>query len=104
LCPLQVRWREEAEQDACDVALYIAGDNPGAAARFLDSVGETIRMLAELPGTGRDCFFDGLDLRGIRSRQVRGFENWLVFFRSHEAGSIEPVFNNGPESFPCSAA
>jgi toxin ParE1/3/4 len=85
-----VRWREEAEQDACDVALYIAGDNPRAAARFLDSVEETIRMLAELPGTGRACFFDGPNLRRIRSRPVRGFENWLVFFRPTEAG-IEVV-------------
>ena len=72
------------------MALYIAGDNPSAAARFLGSVEETIRMLAEMPGTGRDCFFDGLTLRGIRSRPVRGFENWLVFFRANEAG-IEVV-------------
>jgi len=44
---------DSAKQDLLDAWLYIAADNPDAADRWLDEIGETLRLLAGAPGLGR---------------------------------------------------
>jgi toxin ParE1/3/4 len=82
----RVVWRRIAEQDVVEAAVYIADDNPSAAARFMDAVDETVRGTLKMPGAGRPREFDNPALAGMRSRLVKDFENYLVFYRSTDAG------------------
>jgi toxin ParE1/3/4 len=83
---LRVVWRRIAELEVVDAAVYIAADNPSAAVRFMDAVDETVQSLVEMPGAGRPREFDHPALAGMRSRQVKDFENYLVFYRPTDAG------------------
>jgi plasmid stabilization system protein ParE len=61
----RVVWRRSAEQDVVDAAVYIADDNPSAAARFMDAVDETVQAVLKMPGAGRPREFDNPALPGI---------------------------------------
>ena len=82
----RVVWRRIAEQDLVEAAVYIADDNPAAAARFMDAVDETVRATLKMPGAGRPREFNNPALAGMRSRLVKDFENYLVFYRSTDVG------------------
>jgi toxin ParE1/3/4 len=79
-------WRRVAERDVVEAAVYIAADNPAAATRFLDAVDRTIRALRERSGAGRPRSFDNPALFGLRSRLVKGFANYVVFYRQVDGG------------------
>ncbi len=82
----RVVWRHTAERDVVEAAIYIADDNPSAARRFMDAVDGTVQGLLKMPGTGRPREFDNPTLAGMRSRLVKDFENYLVFYRPSDAG------------------
>ena len=82
----RIVWRRTAEQDVVEASVYIADDNPSAAARFMDAVDETVQSLVKLPGTGRPREFDNPALAGMRSRLVKDFENYIIFYRPTEVG------------------
>lgn len=77
----RVIWRRLAEQDLTEPYVYIGADSPAAAERLLNAVEESVRLLLENPGCGRPCEFRSTPARGIRSWGVRGFENYLIFYR-----------------------
>ena len=60
---------------------YLAMDNPEAADRFLESACLTFQELARLPGMGRLREFPGNRLCNLRSWRIKGFENYLVFYK-----------------------
>ncbi len=65
----------QARDDLVDIHAYIARDNPGAAARWIDELEEIIQSLADMPG--RVPLRD--DLRpGYR---IMPIGNYLIFFR-----------------------
>jgi len=82
----KVNWRRIAEQDVVEAAVYIADENPSAAVRFMDAVDETVQAILEMPGAGRPREFDNPVLVGMRVRLVKGFENYLVFYRPTDVG------------------
>ena len=73
--------RPKAQADLDDTAEYIGRENPGAAVRFLAAAEETFKQLLATPGLGRVREYLDPRLTGLRSWRVRGFENWLVFYR-----------------------
>jgi toxin ParE1/3/4 len=60
---------------------YIAKDNPDAATNVVDSAYKTFATLATDPALGRSRKFRNPRLKGIRSWQVSGFNNYLIFYR-----------------------
>lgn len=60
---------------------FIAGANPGAAARFVDALEATLRRLEKMPKLGRAWGPPGTPLAEIRIRAVKGFENYVVYYR-----------------------
>jgi toxin ParE1/3/4 len=60
---------------------YIALDNIEAADRFLESAYATFKALAGMPGMGRPRHLSPFKLRDLRSFRVKGFENYLIFYR-----------------------
>jgi toxin ParE1/3/4 len=86
----QVVKKPRALQDLIEQFAYIAGDNVAAAQRFLEAAEATFHMLAQMPGAGRVRRYADARLAGLRSRSVRGFRNYLVFYRPTKTG-IEVV-------------
>ena len=55
--------------------------------RFLVAVNETLELLCEHPGLGRECRFPQPELRGVHSfLVVRPFNRYLIFYRFDEIG------------------
>ncbi len=95
----------QVEQDLIGCALDIAEDNLDAAERFLVAAEESFERLASMPLIGQACEFRGPRAQGLRRWQVRGFENYLIFYRPEEDGvtivrviygsrDIEAIFNS----------
>ena len=54
--------------------------------RFFDAADDAIKKLAEMPGMGRFRDFDNPEFRDVRSWPIKGFENYLIFYRSTPRG------------------
>lgn len=65
----------EARLDLDEIWLYIAGDNPAAADRFLEKFHQRFKLLAENPGLGRAR---PEFAAGIRSYRLGSY---LIFYR-----------------------
>ena len=76
----------EANRDLIEIADYIARDSIDAALRFLDAADATFLDLLAFPGMGavRDVKND--QLGELRSWAVRGFANYLIFYRVTNEG------------------
>jgi len=70
-----------AFRDLFDICEYIAQDNPDAARRFLVAAEREFSRIAEAPAIGSPFQSENPKLRSLRSRRVRGFHNYLVFYR-----------------------
>jgi toxin ParE1/3/4 len=75
-------------QDIARVACYIAKDNCEAAERFIDAASHSFRFLARQPYLGEQCRLGSLKLQGVRAWQVKGFENYLIFYQPLEDGVL----------------
>lgn len=74
--------RPLASQDLDDLFDYIAQNNPDAALRFFDATRQTIARLAQTPGLGSSYRVNNPRLAGLRKWGVKGFERYLIFYRS----------------------
>lgn len=94
-------------RDLSELAIYIASGNLEAAERFLVAAEETFKLLFEMPRIGkvRECF--NSNLVEIRQRAIKGFKNYLIFYRPldsgveilrvvHGAREIEPILGQQP--------
>ncbi len=77
----QVKRRPPVEEDLLDAFVFIGLSNPAAANRFLIAAERTIQELALAPGMGKQRDYSASHLLDLRSWRIRGFENWLVFYR-----------------------
>ena len=66
---------DQAKEDLTEIWLYIAGDSPLAADKFLDLLYEKCRLLCDSPGIGR---VRNELLPGVRSYPVK---RYVVFYR-----------------------
>ncbi len=91
------------EDELWGVWQSIAQDNPAAATRVIEAVGEAFKALAANAGLGRMRRFRNPRHLGIRSWRVPGFEDYLIFYRGtadgiqvqrvyHGARGIEALF------------
>ena len=71
-------------EDTADYLLSEAGDE--VVARWRHALKSTIRLIRRSPQIGR--LRHDLPIEGVRSFYVKGFPNWLVFYRSGK-GQIE---------------
>ena len=86
-----IRKRATAQRDLLEHFVSL-GERAGEATalRFLQAAEETFAALAAMPGMGRAEDFDNPRLTGMRRWRVRGFENYLIFYRQFSEG-IEVV-------------
>jgi toxin ParE1/3/4 len=70
------------EEELWAIWTHIARDNPVAATAVVEAAFATFRILAQNPRIGTMRKFRDPRLRGIRSVQVTGYRNYLIFYRS----------------------
>ena len=92
------------EDELWEIWCYIARDNPEAATRVVEAAFQTFAMVVSNPHVGRVRKFHNPRLRGIRSRLVVGFRNYIIFYRQesdcirilhvyHGAQDLEALFD-----------
>jgi len=74
-------WRQVAEGDLAEAYLYLGEDSPAAAERFVDAVHDALQTIARHPEVGRLRAFRSAQSQHVRSRVVKGFEAYLIFYR-----------------------
>ena len=57
--PLEIRWLKRALANLDAEAAFIARDDPAAAARVVDTIAQTVELLAQHPGLGRSGRVEG---------------------------------------------
>jgi toxin ParE1/3/4 len=75
-----------ADRDLDEQFLYIAQRSREAALRFFQAAEASFEKLAAMPELGQRQSFGRTELAGLRVWQVRGFENYLIFYRPVEGG------------------
>ncbi len=75
---------QAAEEDLVETAMYILQDQPVAGTRFIPAARDSFERLAEHPEIGRSYDTTHPRLQDIRLWRVRGFENYLIFYRAEE--------------------
>lgn len=78
----EVNKRPIVIRDLIEQATYIAQDNLDTAERFLVVAEETFQLLGRMPGIGKLCRFSNPQLSSIRQYPVKGFKNYLIFYRA----------------------
>lgn len=73
-------------QDLIEIADYIAEGNLDVSDRFLAAAEKTFQQLGEMPGMGRIRNSPNPRLKNIRQQAVKGFKNYLIFYRTSELG------------------
>jgi hypothetical protein len=86
--PGRIQRRRWARQSIVECAVDLSEADPAVGARFLDSVEETLAMLASRPLMAREREFRMSSLQGIRLFPVKQFPNHLVFYRALEDGAL----------------
>lgn len=96
-----------AQADIDDTAEYIAQDSLAAGIALLEATATTLQDVVDMPGIGREREDLAHErLAGIRSVAIKGFANWLVFYRTiengievirvlHGARDLETLFRDG---------
>lgn len=82
----EVNKRPQVIRDLIELATYIAADNLNASDRFLAAAEETFKQLAKMPEMGKLIQFSNPNLAGIRQQAIKGFKNYLVFYRLTNSG------------------
>ena len=77
---------EEADTDTDDIEFYIAMHNEDAGRHFSAAVRETFTFLLENPGAGWMRERVSNQRLVIRQWPVRGFSNYLIFYRPMDDG------------------
>jgi len=99
----QLTFKPQARFDTLQITTYLAERNISAATQFLDAFETTCTLLAEMPGIGKSRHFNQPELQGMRSWSIKGFENYLVFYKPvadgadifrviHGARDMEAIF------------
>ncbi|HXJ92132.1 MAG TPA: type II toxin-antitoxin system RelE/ParE family toxin [Terriglobia bacterium] len=78
--------RPRARRDIVEVAVFIAQDSLEASDRFLEAAESTFQALARMPRVGALCRLPSPKFAGLRMWRVRGFENYLIFYRPRPDG------------------
>ncbi len=80
----RVALRHAAREDLIESYLFIGCDNSDAAERFLQAAEESCDALADMPESGHRWESEDQRLQDVRVWHVKGYENWLIFYRITE--------------------
>jgi toxin ParE1/3/4 len=70
-----------AQDDILDHAFYLSDQSMEISDRFYDNVFLSLQRLSDMPELGSVCYFEHADVYNIRIWPVKGFRNYLIFYR-----------------------
>ena len=70
---MRIRWSSDAEDDRDQVREYIARDNPRAAVRVDESIGQSVLRLAEFPESGSPGLLPG-------TREIFAYSHYRIVY------------------------
>lgn len=79
---VQIRFTPAAVRDLTGIAIYLGERSARADTKFLNAAEKSFALLSESPTLGEVLQFDNPRLKGIRVRRIRGFEKYLIFYRT----------------------
>lgn len=82
----EVNKRPQVIRDLIEIATYLAEDSLNVFDRFLLAAEATFKQVAKMPEIGKICQFTHPQLANIRQQSIKGFKNYLIFYRSTESG------------------
>jgi toxin ParE1/3/4 len=77
---LRVHIRPRAVADLREIYEYLLRRNARAADRFIAATALDFDRLAAMPGIGAPRRARNPSLKGLRSRTISGFRNYIIFF------------------------
>ena len=85
----------EAVRDVEIILQYFIDQNrPTTAIKFVKAFTRTVELLAAFPDIGSIWESRSARLQGVRFKTVRGFKNYLVFYRVSDSGlSVMRVYH-----------
>jgi toxin ParE1/3/4 len=79
--------RPSAQREIRRIAEYLQDESgEDIAERFVDATEDSFKTLAATPKAGVRCGFSKPVSRALRRWPVKGFENWLIFYRAKRDG------------------
>lgn len=75
-----------ARQDLLETATFLASRDLAVADRFLVAAQQCFDELAKSPDLGFLAEFDSVHTVGVRRWRIKGFKNYLVFYRPSHIG------------------
>ena len=82
----RVRRTNQAIDDIYEIAAYLTEDSLRAAERFLEAVENSFQVLARMPPMGSPYRTAARGGIGLRRWPVKGFRDYLIFYRPLEGG------------------
>jgi toxin ParE1/3/4 len=101
----RVQIRPKAADDFHEIITYLRARSPAAATRFVNAAHAALERLADMPRLGTLRRSRNPRLAGLRSYPIRGFRNYLAFYRPtqngievlrvyHAARNIDPLLKD----------
>lgn len=81
-----VRKRPSALRDLAEIGAYLGQDSLDAEIRFYEAAEESFARILQMPNLGHVIHSLEAPNTDIRVQRVRGFPNWLVFYRVADYG------------------
>jgi toxin ParE1/3/4 len=81
-----IRSPESHDDVVAVIQYYLAQHTPATATRFAMAVEATLELLALFPESGPAWESADPAMQGVRFQNVRGFPNYLIFYRMIEQG------------------
>ena len=78
---LTIERRRVFINELLDIAEFLGQNDYEAGARFIDACEQTFLELAAMPYLGSPREFAHSDLKGIRMWHVKGYADYLIFYR-----------------------
>src|SRR5436309_9734547 len=82
----RIERRPKARIDLAEIYSYIVDDNLDAAERLVEAAERDFARLADMPGMGPRWGFKKARLKDVRFCPIKGFRNYLIFYRPIEGG------------------
>lgn len=83
---LRIIIRPLAYHELDDLAEYLSRSSPDSAYRLIEAAEQTFQELTQQPEIGSPCQLSNPRLQGLRCFPVKGFKNYLIFYRPIDGG------------------
>jgi plasmid stabilization system protein ParE len=86
--------------DLIEIASFLSDQRPALGHKLFASFHSTLDWLSEFPGAGSPKHFRQRHLAGLRTWPVRGFDDYLIFYRVANGEIVVLAVLHGKRNLP----